>query len=75
VIYFGCFAAHLWWLTGEKWAWLLLSVSRRDARGCAQRAECSGGPKCGRESRCCGEFSTAGREEYPAVRQSVSVPG
>ncbi len=26
VIYFGCFAAHLWWLTGEKWAWLLAAL-------------------------------------------------
>jgi len=23
VIYFGCFAAHLWWLTAEKWTWVL----------------------------------------------------
>jgi hypothetical protein len=23
VIYFGCFAAHLWWLTAERWMWLL----------------------------------------------------
>ncbi len=23
VVYFACFAAHLWWLTAGKWAWVL----------------------------------------------------